>query len=336
MQLVWQPAPSNCARPADVTAHTVLLDVDTGTDDALAILYAVAHPDLAVAGISCVAGNAPLPRVLANTAQVLDAAGAAEVPIAGGAARPLLGPSRDASHVHGASGLGGVRLPDTTRGYQDSGATTLLRDQILAAVDPVTLVALAPQTNLALLLTQYPEVADRLDRIVFMGGSAGIGNATPVAEFNVWHDPEAAAMVINSGITCTMYALDVFMRLVIAEEVARRLAAASHPARRLAGELLQHRFPRADGRNLYHGGIGDAGALVLMTNPELFRIDRLPTQVNLTGIGRGQTIVDQRHLVGEDAAHGEDEVWPQVDVALDLDARAAAAVFVETIERYVA
>ena len=319
-----------------MTAQTVLLDVDTGTDDALAILYAIAHPDLDVAGISCVAGNASLPQVLVNTARVLDAAGAAEIPIAGGAARPLLGPTRDAAHVHGTDGLGGIRLPDTNRSYAESGATTLLRDRILAAAGPVTLVALAPQTNLALLLTQFPEVAQRLDQIVFMGGSAGIGNATPVAEFNVWHDPEAAAMVINSGIACTMYALDVFMRLVVAEEVARELAAASQPARRLAGELLQHRFPRADGRDLYHGGIGDAGALVLLTNPELFTIGRLPTQVNLAGLGRGQTIVDQRHLVGEDVAHGEATSWPLVDVALDLDAGAAAAVFVETIERYVA
>ena len=319
-----------------MTTQTVLLDVDTGTDDALAILYAVAHPELRVAGISCVAGNAPLPQVLINTCKVLDAAGAGEVPVAGGAARPLIGPSRDATHVHGADGLGGIVLPDTSRAYAPSGATAMLRDQILAADGPVTLVALAPQTNLALLLTQFPTVADRLERIVFMGGSAGIGNATPVAEFNVWHDPEAAAMVINSGIDCTMYGLDVFMDLIVAEEVARALAAASHPARRLAGSLLQHRFPRADGREIYHGGVGDAGALVMMTHPELFTVATHPTQVNLAGMGRGQTIVDRRHLIGEDEAHGEAGAWPRIDVALDLDASAAAAAFVDTIERYVA
>ncbi len=314
---------------------TLLLDVDTGTDDALALLYAVAHPGLDVAGISCVAGNVPLRQVLINTCKVLDAAGANPLPVMAGASRPLLERPRDASHVHGTDGLGDIPLPTTDRTSAASGATELLYRQIVDSADPVTLVALAPQTNLALLLSQHPDVVTRLDRVVFMGGSAGIGNATPVAEFNIWHDPEAAAIVLNSGVTLQMYGLDVFNRLAISELTAGKLADAPHPAVRLAGQLLQRRIQRTDGhRHTYSGLIGDAGALVMLTDPSLFTLRRLPVQINLAGIGRGQTIVDQRAAVGEDQLHGAREPWPLVEVALDLDVERAAAAFVRVIGTY--
>lgn len=319
----------------ETSVHTLLLDVDTGTDDALALLYAAAHPNLQLAGVSCVAGNASLRQVLINTHKVLDAAGARELPVAAGASRPLLEKARHASQVHGSDGLGDIALPETHRACSSLGATDLLYEQILRAADPVTLVALAPQTNVALLLSQHPDVVHQLERIVFMGGSASVGNATPVAEFNIWHDPEAAAIVLNSGVALQMYGLDVFTRLVIAEQTARQLADTSHPATRLAGQLLLRRVQRTDANHgTYSGLIGDAGALVMLANPSLFTLRRLPMQVNLTGIGRGQTIVDQRTAVGEDHLHGVQESWPLVDVALDLDVEAAAADFVRVIQTY--
>ncbi len=312
----------------------IILDVDTGTDDALAIAYAVAHPELDLAAVTCVAGNTSLSQVVINTHKVLDAAGAPDVPVAAGAAKPLLEPTRAATHFHGLDGLGDLALPASARTPSPHGAIELLRRTIMESPEPVTLVGLAPQTNLALLISQHPEVIDNLARIVFMGGAVGMGNATAVAEFNVWHDPEAAAMVINSGLPITMYGLDVYFRLRIAEQLSTTWTTSPHPAIRMAGALLHRRRPLADGtQEHYTGMIGDAGALIMITNPNLFTTKTLPTQINLTGLGRGQTIVDQRTVAGEDLAHALQPQWPLVTVALDLDEQATADKFATVIEQ---
>jgi pyrimidine-specific ribonucleoside hydrolase len=318
-------------------ARTIVLDVDTGTDDALALLYAVGHPDLRVRAISCVAGNASLEQVVANTHKTLDAAGAPDVPVAAGAVKPLIERVQDDSHFHGEDGLAGIVLPPTERTVSRLTAVELLRRAVVESEDPVTLVGLAPQTNLAMLLTLHPEVADHLERIVFMGGSASGGNATALAEFNVWQDPEAATCVVESGIPTAMYGLDVFNRLTIAEEHARRHAASEHPAQRLVGELLLRRGARADGRSEqdYVGGIGDAGALVYLTHPELFTVRRHPVRVNLEGLGRGQTVVDRRPAAAALQAHSPDP-WQTLEVVLDLDVQQAAQAFTEVVDAYAA
>jgi pyrimidine-specific ribonucleoside hydrolase len=315
-------------------ARPIILDVDTGTDDALAILYAVAHPDLDVRGISCVAGNAGLEQVVTNTLKVLDAAGAPDLPVAAGARRPLIERTRPEGAFHGLDGLGGIPLPDSDRVPSPQSATELLRRLIMESDEPVTLVGLAPQTNLALLITQHPEVAEKLERIVFMGGAASGGNVTAVAEFNVWQDPEAATAVVEASIPTTMYGLDVFTRIVAEQSAADRLRGSSHPALRLAGELLYRRSSRADGSSAdYLGQIGDAGAVVLVTDPDLFAIEEHPVRVNLAGIGRGQTIVDRR-ATAQDAAVMAADPWPRLDVVLDGQLTSAADRFVAVVESF--
>ncbi|MGI3783893.1 MAG: nucleoside hydrolase, partial [Janthinobacterium lividum] len=185
----------------------IVLDVDTGTDDALALLYAVRSADLDLRGVSCVAGNAGLEQVVDNTLKVLDAAGAPEVGVAAGASKPFIERTRPEGAFHGEDGLSGVRLPPTSRTRSDQRATALLHDRITSSDEPVTLVSLAPMTNVAMLLTLHPDVAEHLERIVFMGGSASQGNVTAVAEFNVWQDPEAATCVVESGLAVSMYGL---------------------------------------------------------------------------------------------------------------------------------
>jgi pyrimidine-specific ribonucleoside hydrolase len=316
--------------------RTIVMDVDTGTDDALALLYAVRHPDLTVTGISCVAGNASLDQVVPNTHTVLDAAGAPEIPVAAGAVKPLIERLRQEGHFHGEDGLAGIELPGTARTPSPLPAVELLRQQIVGAETPVTLVCLAPQTNVAMLLTQHPEVAEHLERILFMGGSAAGGNVTAVAEFNVWQDPEAATCVVESGIPVTMYGLDVFTRLTVDQAHAERYRGSGHPAQRLAGELLVRRGSRADGSPQdYVGGIGDAGALVYLTHPELFTTAHHPTRVNLAGIGRGQTIVDRRPVAQDSGALSQDP-WRTVEVVLDLDVQQAADAFTGVVDTYAA
>jgi len=210
----------------------------------------------------------------------------------------------------------------------------MLYDQISRSDEPVTLVSLAPMTNVAMLLTLHPDVGEHLERIVFMGGSASTGNITAVAEFNVWQDPEAATCVVESGLPVSMYGLDVFDRLLIPQEVADRWTEADHPAIRAAGELLHRKGSRAAGFEPdYVGVLGDAGALLLLTHPEAFTSVSLPVRVNLAGIGRGQTIVDRRP-VAQDQQSLDRDPWPVLQVALDLDVDAAAAAFIAVVESY--
>ncbi len=304
----------------------VILDVDTGIDDALALLLAARSPALDLLAVSCVSGNAPVDQVVRNTLKVLDAAGATDVPVARGADRPLLEPARDARHVHGDDGMGDIGWPDSTRSAVGVHAIELMRATLEAAPAPVTLVPLAPMTNVALLLRAYPHLAETIERIVFMGGAAAIGNATAAAEFNVWHDPEAAAIVLTSGLPVTMYGLDVFYEVTIDEEQAARLAAAADAAAQLAGRLLQ----RQHGRHI--ATVGDAGAVAAVIDPEGLTTSQHPVRIELAGTWtRGQTLVDRRSWAGdlEHDPHGLPAA--RVDVALGVDADRYRSLFLDTI-----
>ncbi|MDN0200465.1 nucleoside hydrolase [Streptomyces sp. S.PNR 29] len=309
----------------------VIIDCDTGIDDALALLFAVRHPGLDVRAITCVAGNTGVDGVVRNTLTVLEQAGAPGIPVARGAERPLIESVRRAP-VHGHDGMGDLGLPAPTRTPVDVDAVTLLRREILASPRPVTLIPTAPLTNIALLLRTHPEVVGNIERIVFMGGAVATGNATPVAEFNVWHDPEAAAILLTAGVPITMYGLDVFQRVVVPGADVRRLRASAEPGTRLAGELLAHRGPVTDETDP-GGGLGDAGAVCSVADPEGLTTHRLPVEVSLApGPTRGQTIVDRRARPGESEIHDGTREQPLVDVALDVDVERYVKLWLTAVE----
>lgn len=166
-------------------------------------------------------------------------------------------------------------------------------------------------------------MAAGIEQIIFMGGSV----SRRMAEFNVWQDPEAAAYLIESSIPIFMYGLDIFERLLVEQSCIDHLRAHDHPAIRLTGQLLQRRSGHKESNQGKVGLLGDAGALVLMTNPELFLIEERPVRIELEGRNRGQAVVGQEANVNE---------WPRVRVALDLDVTKAASAFVETIHSYAA
>ncbi|MFI7401563.1 nucleoside hydrolase [Streptomyces sp. NPDC049541] len=314
----------------------VIIDCDTGVDDALALLFAVRHPGIDLRAVTCVAGNTDVDGVVRNTLTVLEQAGAPDIPVGRGAERPLIEPARSARHVHGLDGMGDLGLPAPTRTPADVDAITLLRREILASPRPVTLVPTAPLTNIALLLRTHPEVTRNIERIVFMGGAVATGNATAVAEFNVWHDPEAAAVLLTAGVPITMYGLDVFTQVVVPSVEVHRLRASTEPGTRLAGELLAHRpahqgeAPEAEEA----GGLGDAGAVCTVVDPAGITSRLLPVEVALApGPTRGQTIVDRRPRPGESEIHEGVREQPLVDVALDVDANRYVKLYLETVER---
>ncbi len=311
----------------------VVLDVDTGLDDACAILFAARHRDLDLLAVSCVGGNAPLDDVVANTLTVLDAADRPDVVVAAGAARPLLERPVHARHVHGEDGMGDLDWPRSTRHPDPRPAVEMLRDVVRASPTPVTLVALAPLTNVALLLRTYPDVARGLGDIVVMGGAVDVGNATASAEFNVFHDPEAAAVTFDAaadlGIPLTLYGLDVFYDPTVTLEQARALMTATDPATRLAGHLIDvqcRRFasPAAT--------IGDAGAVCAVVDRAALRTEPLPLRVELGGSwSRGRTVVDRRRWDG-DMSHDPHGISPVVvDVALEVDGPRYAALWLQVV-----
>ncbi|WP_329265906.1 nucleoside hydrolase [Streptomyces pseudovenezuelae] len=311
----------------------VIIDCDTGVDDALALLFAVRHPGIDLRAVTCVAGNTDVDGVVRNTLTVLEQAGAGDIPVARGAARPLIEPVRTAQHVHGLDGMGDLGLPAPTRVALDMDAVTLLRREILASPTPVTLVPTAPLTNIALLLRTHPEVVRNIERIVFMGGAVATGNATPVAEFNVWHDPEAAAVLLTAGVPITMYGLDVFQQVLVPAADVQRLRASPEPSLRMAGELLAHRDPATSGDPTPTGGLGDAGAVCAVVDPDGLTTELLPVEVSLApGPTRGQTVVDRRPRPGESEIHeGEREVT-LVDVGLAVDVERYVKLWLTAVE----
>lgn len=317
----------------------VILDVDTGVDDACALLLAARHPGLELRAVTCVGGNAPLPQVVANTLTVLDVADRLDVPVAAGAERPLLADPVDARHVHGEDGMADLPLPRSRRQPYPGHAVELLRDVLTGTIDAppqerVTLIPLGPLTTIALLLRTYPDAARGLRRIVFMGGAAGYGNATAAAEFNVFHDPEAAAITLDAcvdlGIEVTMYGLDVFYDPRVTRGEAERLAgsAVDTPAG-LAGRLIEFQCERFEEDS---ATIGDAGAVCAVVDPGLVRTERRPVRVELAGSwSRGRTIVDGRDWSGDLTHDPHGPARALVDVALEVDGQAAAQLWLDAV-----
>jgi pyrimidine-specific ribonucleoside hydrolase len=199
--------------------------------------------------------------------------------------------------------------------------------------DKITLVPSAPLTNIALLLRTHPEVAAGIERILFMGGSATVGNATVAAEFNIWHDPEAAAIALAAAgeldIPVTMYGLDVFNDVVITRAQATELKSSLDPAAQLAGSLILF---ACDTYGEDEATIGDAGTVCAVVDPEGLTTQRFPVQVELgNGLARGQTLVDRRTWTGDVKADPHQSKPTMIDVALGVDARRYADLWLATI-----
>ncbi|TWP37012.1 nucleoside hydrolase [Leekyejoonella antrihumi] len=315
----------------------LIMDVDTGVDDACALLLAARHPALDLRAVSCVGGNTDVDSVVSNTLTVLDAVGRLDIPVGRGAGRPLLEAPVDARHVHGEDGMGDLDWPQSARTPDSRHSVELMRDVLRDAMsrgERVTIAPTAPMTNIALLLRTYPDVAKGISQIVFMGGAADTGNATASAEFNVFHDPEATAITLAAaaelGIPVTMYGLDVFYDPVVTRQQAEALIAeGGHGSGELAGRLIAFqcdRFERASAT------IGDAGAVCAVIDPEGVTCSDLPMRVELAGAwSRGRTIVDRRDWSGDHAhdPHGRSESI--VRVALDVDGPRYTRLWLDTV-----
>jgi inosine-uridine nucleoside N-ribohydrolase len=298
-------------------AERILLDCDPGHDDAIALLLALASPEVELLGVTTVAGNQTLEKTTANAIRVLDFVGRNEVSVAAGADRPLVRERQVAAHVHGETGLDGPDLPPPQRDPLDEHAVEFLARRVRGA----TLVAVGPLTNVALLLARYPEA--RPDRIVLMGGAIGLGNITPAAEFNIWEDPEAAARVFDSGLDVTMIGLDVTHDALLLRPDAARLRESGRTGRMVA-ELFDF-FHGYHQRTYGFDGspIHDAVALAHVFRPELVRTEHRNVVVD-TGpeLSRGRTYVDLWRRT---------ERLPNAHVGVEIDGRAFIDLLLERL-----
>jgi inosine-uridine nucleoside N-ribohydrolase len=290
----------------------VILDCDPGHDDALALMLALASPELEVLGVTTVAGNQTLAKTTANAIRVLDHLGVPGLPVHAGAQRPLVRSPAFAAQVHGETGLDGSGLPPAARAAGPAHAIDWIAATVADSPGPVTLVATGPLTNVALALARHPELGDGLERIVFMGGAIGEGNVTPAAEFNAWADPEAARRVLTSGVELTMVGLDVTLRALLGPAHIARLERAGAAGRLVAG---LYGFSVAHNRARYGRDavpVHDAVAVAEVIDPTLLTRRRCGVIVD-TGseLGRGRTHVDRWGGMG----------WePNCEVAVDIDA----------------
>ncbi|MBB4966856.1 nucleoside hydrolase [Saccharothrix violaceirubra] len=280
-----------------------MIDTDPGIDDALAILYLATRPEVEIVAIGTVHGNTTAHQAALNILRVLDIADHPDVPVAVGAARPLAQPLHTAEFVHGPDGLGGHPGPPSTRDLAGtSAAEQLVR---LARDHPggLTLLALGPLTNLALALLLEPELPHLVGRVVAMGGALAVpGNITPYAEANLWHDPEAADLVLAAGFDLTLVPLDVTESVRADRAWYDALAHAGTRRARFATAILRHYgtfYETVLGRPEYT--LHDPLAAVLTLDPALAEHRMLPVAVELTGTHtRGRLVADLR-LLAEDA-----------------------------------
>ncbi|MBT2455591.1 nucleoside hydrolase [Streptomyces sp. ISL-86] len=272
----------------------IIIDCDPGHDDALAIMLAAGDPAVDLLAITTVAGNQTLAKTTLNARRVCTLAGIADVPIAAGCDRPLVEPLKVADDVHGTSGLDGPQFPEPTVDVVPEHAVDLIHRILTSHPEPVTLVPTAPLTNIALLLTRYPDAAARIREIVLMGGSTERGNRTPAAEFNVQADPEAADIVFRSGVPVTMCGLNVTHQALATPEVVARFNDMGTDLGRTCAELLT--FYASTYRELWgfqDPPLHDPVAVARVIDPKIVHCVDANVVVELHGrYTRGATVVD--------------------------------------------
>jgi inosine-uridine nucleoside N-ribohydrolase len=289
----------------------VILDVDPGHDDAVAIMLACGAPELDLLAVTTVAGNVPLEKTTRNVVRVLSLTGHTGVPVAAGASSPLRRPLHTAENIHGESGLDGPEIPDPSFEHDERSATELIADTVRGASEPVTIIPTGPLTNVATFLREHPELKGRVAHISLMGGSIGLGNTTPAAEFNIYVDPEAAREIFESGLPITMSGLDVTHQARAGPEERENLRSLG-PIGTVVAELLE--FFAATYERVYGFDappLHDAVAVAKVMEPGVMKTRPMRVDVECESeLTRGETVCDFYGVGGKP---------PNAEVGVELD-----------------
>ncbi len=304
-----------------MSKRPIIIDTDPGIDDALALAVALFSEELDVRLITTVAGNVSLEHVTQNTLRLLRFFGK-DVPVAKGAAQPLIAEFVDASNVHGKTGMEGYDFPEPGEELLlQEHAVNAMRRVIMESKEPVTLVPIATLTNIALLFAMYPEVKSNIKEIVMMGGSASRGNKGVMSEFNVATDPEAAQMVFQCGLPIVMAGLDVGLKALVLPEDSEEIKKMGK-----TGDMAYHLFKRYRGGSFGTGlKMYDSCAVAYLLCPELFTVEETYVGVELHGtMTAGCTVVDLKGYL-----HKE----PNARVCTDIDGDRFRVWFKEAISK---
>lgn len=306
-----------------MTPTPIILDCDPGHDDAIAILLALASPELELVAVTTVSGNQTLDKTTANALKVLELAGRSDIPVYAGADKPFVRARDVAAHVHGESGLDGPDLPEPNAHEQEQHAVDFIADELRRRDGKLTLVATGPLTNVGLLCSLHPDA--RPERLVLMGGAIGEGNRTPAAEFNIWADPEAAQRVFTEELDTTMVGLDVTHRALITDDHTERMRGAGKVGKVVA-ELMDFyaRFHKARYPDLDGSPMHDPVCIAHLIDPTLMDVRESFIEVDCTtGPSWGRTNVDWRGREHFGA--------PNAKVGLDIDGTRFAELVVSRI-----
>jgi inosine-uridine nucleoside N-ribohydrolase len=306
-----------------MTPTPIILDCDPGHDDAIALLLAIASPEVELIGVTTVAGNTTIDKATNNALRILELAGRSDIPVYRGAERPFIRKQDVAAHVHGESGLDGPDLPQPTTREQELHAVDYLAREIRARDGKLTLIPTGPLTNIGLLFALHPDV--RPERIVLMGGAIGEGNRTPAAEFNIWADPESAERVFLEGLDTTMVGLDVTHRALITDAHTERMRGAGRVGKVVA-ELMDFyaRFHKSRYPDLEGSPMHDPVCVAHVIDPSLMTVLDAFIEVDCSGgPSWGRTNVDWRGREHFGA--------PNAKVGVDIDGARFAELVVERI-----
>jgi len=309
-----------------VTRRSVILDVDTGHDDAVAIMMAARHPAIDLVGITVTAGNQTLPKTLVNTLNLCSALGIG-APVYAGMTRPLIANLEPASLIFGESGFDGPVFASCDRTAEKSHAVNFIIDTVMRS-DPgeITLIACGPLSNVAMAIRLEPAIVPRLREIVLMGGSMGVGNVTPSAEFNIHADPEAASIVFSSDAKITMIGLDVTTRVQLSDERLSFLRKIPGRAAEIFAVSMDH-YTAACRKYIGEGpAMHDPCCVAYVCDPSIFTVKKFSVEIELSGdYTRGRTVVD---------ASGVTRTEANASVALTVDEARFWAMLEEALGRY--
>ena len=275
----------------------IIIDTDPGQDDAIAILLALASPnELEVLGITTVAGNVPLNLTTLNALKILEVAAKTDVPVFAGCAAPLKRKLVTAEHVHGATGLNGPQLPKPKISAQQQHGVDFIIDALRQNKEKsITLCPLGPLTNIATALIKAPDIIDRIDEIILMGGAYfEVGNITPAAEFNIYVDPEAADIVMRSGIKITMLPLDVTHQVLTTKQRTKRFANLGNKTGKIIQNWVRF-FVKFDEEKYKSDGapLHDPCVIAYLLKPELFKGRQINVQIETQSeLTRGMSVAD--------------------------------------------
>jgi inosine-uridine nucleoside N-ribohydrolase len=307
--------------------HKIILDCDPGHDDAIAILLAAHHPAIDLLAITTVAGNQSVEKTTHNALKVCSLANIRNVPIARGMDRPLVRPAKHAPDIHGESGLDGPGIPEPDIEPVAQHAVNLLIELLLQSDGDITLVPTGPLTNIATAIRREPAIVPRIKAISLMGGAIGLGNTTPSAEFNIWCDPEAAAIVFSCGPPITMSPLEVTHQALATDEILFRLREAHRPVATFAADLLVF---FADTYRKVFGfpapPVHDPCAVAAVIDPTILHAHMMHVEIETSGEWTaGRTVCDVYGSLGKE---------PQVRVGYALDVPRFWEMVIATILTY--